>query len=146
MYGGLVITCENHAGIADELVELVRKNDELATNADKVPTLTAKLLQTESRLDSVMQMYVTTAFSSLDFAELRSIAFVHSIRSLFVAREPCQFVLLAPCEGRRCEFSSFPQWYAYVVNAAAETDHLSRACGQNRRETWQVRRKGRGSV
>jgi uncharacterized protein with PhoU and TrkA domain len=49
------------AGIADELVELVRKNEELLAAADKVPALTAKLLQTESRLDSVMQMCVIIA-------------------------------------------------------------------------------------
>lgn len=48
---------KNRAHIADELVELVRKNDELSTEANKVAPLTARLTATEQKLDQVLQMY-----------------------------------------------------------------------------------------
>merc|ERR1712048_715790 len=48
---------KNRAGIADELVELVRKNDELTEQASLVPELKTRLLNSEHKLDQVMQMY-----------------------------------------------------------------------------------------
>ena len=47
----------SRANIADELVELVRKNDELAQAADQVPALSAGKAEAEKKLDQVLQMY-----------------------------------------------------------------------------------------